>query len=187
MTLYTYFMNRSIFSEAVVLSSRPFSEADKLITVFSKDFGKLTLLARGVKRTKSRKRGALEVFNQIKFFAHKSKGLPVMTEVEVINNFTKVREVLKRVAVAYFLVEVVAQATREEEPNQDVYYLLVVSLDKLSNEKKLKELRSEFSIKLAERLGFIPEGQFVPNSDELIENIIERKLGSVRVGKKLQV
>ena len=78
---------RSFGSNAVVLSAKSYSEADKIITVFSKDFGKLTLMAKGVKRLKSRKRGSLEVFSNIKFFAHKGRGMPVVTEVEIIDNF----------------------------------------------------------------------------------------------------
>lgn len=180
-------MYRNIRSEAVVLSTRPYSEADKLITLFSRDFGKLTLLAKGVRRLKSRKRGGLEVFSHIKFSAYKGKGMPVITEVETVDNFSPIRKNLKKVSVAYFFVEIVSRATREEEKHEAVYELLAWFLKGLSFRSDLKKLRREFSIELAEELGFIPKGQFVPNPDLLLENIIERKLASVRVGKKLQV
>ncbi|OGM31272.1 DNA repair protein RecO [Candidatus Woesebacteria bacterium RIFCSPHIGHO2_01_FULL_44_21] len=178
---------RSFGSNAVVLSAKSYSEADKIITVFSKDFGKLTLMAKGVKRLKSRKRGSLEVFSNIKFFAHKGRGMPVVTEVEIIDNFVDLRKDLKKVSVAYFFAEVVARTTRDEEEHAEIYVLLVNYLKRLEVGSSLKKLRTEFSLEIAEILGFIPKGQFVPNPDEMLESIIERKLGSVRVGKKLQV
>lgn len=179
-------MNRNIASEAIVLSSKSYSEADKLVTLFSKDHGKITLIAKGVKKLKSRKRGSLEPFSIIKFSAFSGHGMPIMTEAEVLDNLSDFRTNLAKVSVAYFFVEVVYRATRDEEPHKEIFDLLRKSLNRLKSEDKLKKLRREFSIELAEILGFIPEGQFVPNADEMIEAIIERKLGSVRVGRKLQ-
>jgi len=179
-------MTRGIVSEAIVLSSRPYSEADKIVSLFSKNFGKITVIAKGVKRLKSRKRGSLEVFSYIKFSAHTGKGLPIITETEMINNYSDLRKDLKRVSVAYFFAEVVLRTTRDEEKHEEVFDLLVYYLQKLEVEKSLKRLRNEFSIELAETLGFIPKGAHVPDADELLESIIERKLGSVRVGRKLQ-
>lgn len=184
---YNSSVSRSISSDAIVLSSKPFSEADKLITVLSRKFGKMTLVAKGVRRLKSRKCGSLEVFSQIKFMAHITRGLSVVTEVEPVNNFTQLRRDLKKVAVAYFFTEAVLNTTRDEEKHEEVYELLTSCLKKLEQGTELKRIRKEFSIKLAELLGFIPERQFVPDPDELLESIIERRLASVRVGKKLQI
>lgn len=180
-------MNRNLSSEAIVLYTKSFSEADKLITVYSKNFGKLTLIAKGVKKLKSRKRGSLEPFSIIKFSAIKVHGMPIMTEAEVLDNLSEFRTSLQKVSVAYFFVEVVYRSTQDEEPHIQIFDLLRKSLNRLKSEDKLKNLRREFSVELGEILGFIPEGQFVPNVDEMIEAIIERKLGSVRVGKRLQL
>lgn len=180
-------MSHTYTSEAIVLSTKSYGEADKLITLFSKSFGKLTLIAKGIKRLKSRKRGSLEVFSAVKFFAHKTKWLPILTEVEIVNNFSELRKDLKKVSVAYFLLEVVSRTTRDEERHEEIYTLLMDTLKKLEKENKLKNLRREFSLQLMHLQGFIPQNQFVPNPDELLESVIERKLGSVRVGKKLQL
>ena len=78
--------------EAIVLSRKDFSEADRILTVYSKEFGKLSLLAKGIKRPKSRKRGNLEVFSQIKFLAAKTKGLGILVEVALIESFSYLRK-----------------------------------------------------------------------------------------------
>ncbi len=180
-------MSHSLVSEGIVLSARPYSDADKIVTVFTRDFGRIALLAKGVKRPKSRKRGSLEVASYIKFIAHRGHGMPIVTEVEILESFSEIRKDLKKVAVAYFFIEVVTRAMRDEEKNLEVYTLLLQYLIRLTQDDKLKALRRQFSIELAQELGFIPENQFVPDADEMIEAIIERKLGSVRVGKKLQL
>lgn len=169
----------------MVLSSRTYSEADKIITVFSKNYGKLSLMAKGVRRIKSRKRGSLEVFSLIKFFAHKSHWMPIITEVEIIDTLSGIRRDLNKVSVAYFLAEAVSRTTGEEK-NDEVYNLLVRALGSLEKQVNLKKFRNNFSLELAHALGFIDQNQFVPNPDELLESIIERKLTTVRIGKKLQ-
>lgn len=167
------------------MSSRSFSEADKIITVFSHDFGKLSLMAKGARRPKSRKRGSLEVFSRIKFIAHSGHGIPIMTEVEIIDTLSDIRKDLKKVSVAYFLAEAITRTTGEEK-NEEIYVLLVNTLNTLKDEENLKKLRNNFTISLAKILGFIDKNQFVPNPDELLESIIERKLSTVRIGRKLQ-
>ena len=179
-------MRSSISTEGIVLSSRAYSEADKIITIYTAKHGKLSFIAKGVKRPKSRKRGSLEVFSHVKLQAQRGKGMPLLTEVEILDSFNPIRKDLKKVAVAYFIAETILRTTRDEEPHAEIYWLLVHYLTKLKKEVLLKKLRNEFSLELAETLGFIPKGQFVPDTDELLESIIERKLGSVRVGKKLQ-
>jgi len=176
----------SIASEAIVLSYKSYSEADKLVTVFSKDYGMLTFLAKGVKKLKSRKRGALELFSIIKFFAKETKGIPLLTEVEIIDNLAFIKDDLKKISVAYFFAEIVLRTSGGLEKNSQIYFLLRNYLERLNHEKSLKKVRSDFSLKLAQILGFIPDDQFISNPDELLENIIEKKLSSVRVGKRLQ-
>lgn len=179
-------MNRNVFSEGIVLWSKPYSEADKIVAVFSKNYGKLVMIAKGVRRPKSRKRGALEVFSAIKFYAFKGRGMPVLTETELVQSFGEIRNDLNKVSVAYFFAETVSRTTSEEVPHDEIYDILLDSLETLCASTKLKSLRREFTIRMLTALGFIPEGQFVPNADDLLESVVERKLGSVRVGKKIQ-
>lgn len=184
---YTFSMNRNISSEAIVLSSRAYSEADKMVTIYTQNYGKITVIAKGVKRLKSRKRGALEAFSKIRFSAHSGHGMPIMTEADIVDGFSDIRSDLKRVSVAYYFLEATLRTTQDEEPNDKIYRLLDEFLKRLKKEQKLKKLRGEFTIRLAETLGFIPTGEFVPDADKLLESITERKMGSVRVGKRLQL
>ena len=180
-------MRRSYVDEAIVLARRNFSEADRILSVFSKGHGRLSLLAKGVRRPSSRKRGHIEVFNRIKFQAVKGRGLDIMTEAEIIDSFEMVRKDLKKVALAYYFMEVIGRTIHEEEKNVELYSLLQNYLEKLKAEKKLLSLRKDFVYQVLTILGFWPRGRELENPDAKLEEVTERQLNSARVGKKLVI
>jgi DNA repair protein RecO (recombination protein O) len=180
-------MRRSYADEAIVLARRNFSEADRILSVFSKDHGRLSLLAKGVRRPASRKRGHIEVFNRIKFQAVKGRGLDIMTEAEIIDSFEGVRKDLRKVALAYYFMEVIGRTIHEEEKNLELYGLLQAYLEKLKAEKKLLSLRKDFVYQVLTILGFWPKGKDLPDPDSKLEEVTERQLNSARVGKKLVI
>jgi len=170
-----------------VLARRNFSEADRILSVFSKGHGRLSLLAKGVRRPSSRKRGHIEVFNRIKFQAVKGRGLDMMTEAEIIDSFEMVRKDLKKVALAYYFMEVIGRTIHEEEKNIELYGLLQDYLEKLKEDKKLLSLRKNFVYQALTILGFWPKGKDLPDPDSKLEEVTERQLNSARVGKKLVI
>jgi DNA repair protein RecO (recombination protein O) len=176
---------RRFSSEAIVLKRKSYSEADRILTVLSKDYGKLSLMARGVRKPKSRKRGALEVFSRLKFSASRGKSLDLVTEAEIIDSFNSIRDDLKKVSVAYFFVETVDKLTREDEKHVDVYVLLLRNLKELQDSESLRRQREQFIYEILVLLGYWPKGKELDNHDQALENVTERNIASVRVGKKV--
>ena len=74
---------RTYSSEGIVLSRKNYGEADRILVILSKNFGKLSLLAKGIRKIKSKKRGSLEIFCQIKFSAVNGHGFDIMTLQEL--------------------------------------------------------------------------------------------------------
>ncbi len=179
-------MNQGRYSsEGIILNRRSFGEADRIINIFTRKYGKLSFIAKGVRRPSSKKRGHLEVFNNISFQASSGKGMDILTEAQVIDNFSEIRSDLTKVAVAYYLLEVVNRTTRDGEPHEEVYELLLKYLHKLGTSNHLKKLRTEFASFLLTLLGYWPRGKNLDNPDLKVQEIIERRLGTLRVGKKL--
>lgn len=176
---------RSYSDEGVVLARRSFGEADRILSVFSKHHGRLSLIAKGVRKPESRKRGHLEVFSQIKFQASRGRTLDIITEAETIDSFAQVRRDLKKVSVAYYFMEALGRTTREGEQNRELYAIILEYLNRLRTETGLKSLRLDFILKLLIVLGFWPKGRPLIDPDSQLEQIIERKLSSARVGRKL--
>lgn len=176
---------RTYSTEAVIIARRNLGEADRILTVFSKHYGKLRVVAKGVRRPESRKRGELEIFNQVRFLLAKTKNLDIVTDVQVKNSFQGWRKNLRKVATAYHFLEVVDKLTREEQENEHVFEILTNALSQLDKTSELEELKNEFDRKILVELGFWRQGLPLTNPAGYIEKIAERKLSSERVGRKL--
>lgn len=176
---------RSYRATGVILGKKDYSEADKIVCIFTKELGKVFVMAKSARLPKSRKRGSLETFNTISFSASKSKGFDYLSEVQIVDSRTKIKKDLKRIAVAYFLIEVVSRLTREDEPNARVYTLLESSLDDLATTSATKKVKQKFVSDILIELGFWPSGKKLINPELLLEEVAERQFSSARVGKKL--
>lgn len=176
---------RSYSSEGIVLARHNFGEADRILILMTRNHGKVHFVAKGVRKLGSKKRGHIEVFSHVKFHATKGKGLDLLTEVETINGFGEIRGNLKKASVAYFMLEVTEKITREGENHPEIFDLLLEYLGKLEEASILRKLRNEFTQKALISLGFWPEGKRMDNPDYILENVAERRIASIRVGKKL--
>ena len=172
-------------SEGIVLSRKNYGEADRILIVFSKNYGKLSLLAKGIRKIKSKKRGHLEIFSRIKFSAVNGSGMDIMTEAVTLNDFAGVRVNLNKISLAYYFCEVVNKITHEDGNPSKIYLLLSNSLEKLETETELKKLRLEFIYKILTEMGYWPEGEKIVDADIVLDDVLERKINSVRVGKKV--
>jgi len=172
-------------SEGIVISRKNYSEADRILVIYTNDYGKLSVMAKGVRKLKSKKRGHLEVFSHIKFSASKGSGIDVMTEVESINDFHKIKKDLKKVALAYYFMEVVFKLTSQEEKNKELFRLILNYLDKLDIDKNLRRLRYSFIQDLLVLLGYWPVNRIMANPDKVLEEVLERQVYTLRIGKRL--
>jgi DNA repair protein RecO (recombination protein O) len=175
----------SYSSSGIVLGRKNYGEADRIISVYSKDHGRISLIAKGIRRPKSRKRGHLEIFSLLKFQAISGRGIDLMTEAEIVDDFKEIRKSLSKVSLAYYFMEVIGKITHEQEQNIDLFNLIFDTLNKLKTETKLKELRLNFILKLLTTMGYWPHGQDLPNPDEVLEEVIERQIYAERVGKRM--
>ena len=179
-------MSRTYKTECFILRQRPFGETDRLLTVYSKHYGKIHCLAKGVRRLKSRKAGALELFSLSNLFFAKGKNLDLITEAVLVNNFSFWRQNLARVGVAFYFVELVDKLNAEEQPNRQVFDLLEKNFLRLKDEK-LTSLVQEFEKGLLTVLGFgVPENRHRSGSlRDYIEEVIERPINTPRIVKQL--
>lgn len=173
----------SYSSEGIILGRKNFGEADRILSLYSKDRGRITLIAKGIRRPKSKKRGHLEIFSLVKFQAISGHGIDLMTEADVSDDYKEIRKSLPKISLAYYFCEVVGRITHENEQNSELFDLVSASLNGLKQGNGLKDLRLNFIQKLLTILGYWPEGQELTNPDEVLEEVIERKIYSERVGK----
>lgn len=179
---------RNYSTEGIILARKNFGEADRLLTVFSKHYGKLRVIAKGVRLLTSRKRGAIEIFSYCRFLLARGKNLDILTDVEVKNNFEDWRNDLVRVCVAYHLCEVVDKLTVEHQEHKEVLYSLQECLESLGalDYWQLYPLVQNFKLEVLEELGFISKTKPVPTDvDTYIEDLIGTPLKTRKFLKTL--
>ena len=179
---------KSYKAEAIVLGERNLGEADKILTLFSQHEGKLRVVAKGIRRVKSRKAGSLADFRRVRLVLAKGRSLDIITEVELLNQRRGWRGDLVRVGLAYYLTEIVDRLTAERQSHPGVYLGLAEALDQLDQPRPGQLVRPFEELVLTE-LGFgVPE-RMKENKASLvnfIEEVAERSIKSSQVLRKLK-
>lgn len=180
---------RTYSTDAVVLARKNYGEADRLLTVFSKHYGKLRVVAKGIRRPISRKKGSLELFSHVRLFLAKGRNLDIITDAEIKNNFSSWRKDLAKVGVAYHFSELVTRLSPEHQEHKEVFNLLLASFGALAdiNYWSLYLFIQSFKIRLLEELGFLERDKPGPKDlDFYIEDLINGQLRTKRFLKVLK-
>jgi len=169
---------RTFKTEGIVIKRFNFSEADRIITVFTKRQGKIKVKASGVRRITSRRSPHIELLNYSIFNLYQGKNMPILTEVESINNFSGLKKDLKKIAAAFHICELIDGLCAENQENEAIFDLLIQTFSKISKNYNLREAVYAFEIELLSLLGFHTPSlsKIKINTQDLIEGILERKL-----------
>jgi DNA repair protein RecO (recombination protein O) len=144
-------------AEVVVLRHSDWGEADRLLVVFSREAGKLRVIAKGVRKLRSRKAGHLEPFTQVKLMLAHGRGFWIVTQAETVAAFLPIREDLVRTAYAAYVIELLDRFTYEEGENRPLYQLLVDTMGRISTLPDPFAAVRYYEIRLLDLLGFRPE------------------------------
>lgn len=141
-------------TEGIILKRRNFGEADRILTVFSLQKGKISVLAKGVRRITSRRGGNVELLNRSILYLHQGKGMPILTEATTLDTFPKLKEDLTLSTYAYHIIELVNKLTAENQGNRTLYEHLVEVLRRLERKPRQILIRA-FEAKILSNLGFV--------------------------------
>src|SRR3989338_2022811 len=97
--------------EGIVLKRRNLGEADRILTVFTLQKGKISVLAKGVRRITSRRAGNVELLNRSAMYLYPAKSFFILTEAESFNTFQKLKDDLILSATAFHIIELVDKLT----------------------------------------------------------------------------
>lgn len=179
---------RNYSTEGIILARKNFGEADRLLVIFSKHYGKIRVVAKGVRRPTSRKRGSIEIFTYCRYMLARGKNLDILTDVEVKQSFQDWRKDLIKVGVAYHLCEIVDRLTAEHQEHKEILDMLLdafTSLDRLDY-WQLYPLTQNFKLSVLEELGFLSKTKPSPKEvDIYIEDLIGSKLRTSKFLKSL--
>jgi len=142
---------------AIVLKRRDMGEADRLLTVFTLDRGKLTLLAKGVRKPASRKAGHIEPFTYVDLLVAKGKSLHLVTQAETVEAHRRLREDLWRSSWAYYVAELADAFTQDEDPNELLFDLLLETLGRLDGADEPALAVRYYELHLLALVGYQPQ------------------------------
>ncbi|TCP32352.1 DNA replication and repair protein RecO [Scopulibacillus darangshiensis] len=112
-------------AEGIVIKTINYGETNKIITVFTKEHGKVGLMARGAKKTKSRLSAASQLLFFGQFLYQKSKGLGTLYQGETIEPLRNIKADIFKMAYAAYIVEVIDKLTEQNVRNPFLYDLLI--------------------------------------------------------------
>lgn len=145
-------------SPAVVIGSFPLGESDRVVTFYSRDFGKIRGVARASRRMKSRFAGALELFTlgELVFFDAGRSELMQIDHFDIVRPFDRIREDLERLGRGAWIVECVTRLTADRDRHAAVYGLLVRSLKALEGPTPPTRVAVCFGVRALDALGHRP-------------------------------
>ena len=145
---------RAFKTEGIILKRRNFGEADRILTVFTLQRGKISVIAKGVRRITSRRAGNVELLNRVSMYLYQGKGMPILTEAQSLETYEKLKGDLTLSTYAYHILELIDKMTAENQESRILYGHLVEVLKRLSKKPRQILVRA-FEAKILSVSGFI--------------------------------
>jgi DNA repair protein RecO (recombination protein O) len=140
--------------EAVVLAALDYGETDRIVTLFTREHGKVRAIARHGKKSVKRFSGALEVFARLRLHLVLKEGLSSLRSTDIITVFPHIRNDLLKISYAGYACEVVDRFLPEAMCNTRLFRLVVTYLDQLESSPSSVDDRRFFEVNLLNILGY---------------------------------
>lgn len=153
-------------SEGIVLRRQDLRETSMILTFYTKEFGKIKGIVRGVRGPRSQCGGGnMEIFahDEVIFYERKRSDIYTISQCDLLDYFNPIRESLERLACAAYIVELLDSVTAVADKNNDVFELLENSLKLLAGEASPRRVTRIFEIKLLSLLGIMPSLELCAN------------------------
>ncbi|MBC8496769.1 MAG: DNA repair protein RecO [Chloroflexi bacterium] len=148
---------RSLRVEGIVLRHREWGEADRLLTIHTRELGKISAVAKGVRKPRSRKAGHLEPFTRSNLLLARGRSFYILTQAEAIAQHIALRDDLVLLGYASYIVELLDRFTFDEEENRALYRLIGNSLTRLNRGDDSEIVVHYYEIRLLDHIGFRPQ------------------------------
>lgn len=146
-------------TEAVVIRLADFSETSRVVTFFSRDWGKISVIAKGAKRLKGPFEAALDLLThcRIVFLRKSSSSLDILTEAQVIKRFRPQAGNLNSLYGGYYIAELLSSLTEEYDPHVTLFEETIEALRRLSEQADPRLAILRFEVVLLREIGQMPQ------------------------------
>ncbi|PKM76581.1 MAG: DNA repair protein RecO [Firmicutes bacterium HGW-Firmicutes-15] len=143
-------------SRSIILKNRDLRESDQLLTIFSEKEGKITAVAKGVKKAKSSLRGCVQPFCHSLLFFNQGRDMDLITQGKIIEFFGNSREDINRTLYSMYMMELIDKSLLERAPLPNLYATLVAVLELINEQGLNLMLVRYFESRLLVNLGYKP-------------------------------
>ncbi len=190
--------SRIYIVHGIVLKRRNVGEADRIVSIFTKEYGKIRVIAKGIRRITSRRAAHLEVFRNVTVTLHKGKTLDIVTEAQSAALFDTISSHVQKISFAYYLCELIDRLLPEHLPagghgqeHADIFRLAVDafhSLDRGASALAWQQEIFTFALELLWILGYLPRTITLKEEhiQPYVERIIEKKLRTPKILHQLE-
>jgi len=146
-------------TEAIVIKSMKYRDTSKIVTFYSRQFGKLKGIAKGARRSDNKFGSSLEPLGHVALVIYKKeqRDLHLISQCDSIQSFGKIHDSIEKISVGLSILELVDRLAHEEEENLPLFSLLVEALSVLDRSaRNYQSLAWSFQIRMASLLGYAP-------------------------------
>jgi DNA repair protein RecO (recombination protein O) len=143
-------------TDALVLKSFDLRETDQILTIFSRELGKIPVVAKGVKKPQSTLRGLVQPFCYSQFFITRSGEMYLITQGRINEFFGNIREDLDKTLQVIYILELLDKSTVERDPNPPLLDLTLQVLHYMNDNPASSIYLRFFEVKQLGLVGFAP-------------------------------
>lgn len=143
--------------EGIIIRTNDYGESNKILTLYSKEMGKIAVMARGAKKPKSRLSSISQLFTHGQFLVQKGSGLGVLNQGEMISSFRQIRSDIFLTAYAAYMIELLDKLTDDGKPSVSLYSFVYATLDHLNKGIDPDVLLYIFELRMLRIAGISPE------------------------------
>lgn len=146
-------------TDALIIRLADFSESSKVVTLFTRDFGKTACLAKGAKRLKSAFELSLDLLAECRVvYLHKAgEGLDLLTESKLIHRFQPLKGSLTHLYGGYYVAELIQSLTEDDDPHEELFEFTTNTLRSLENMESIFVPITRFELALLREIGQLPD------------------------------
>ena len=148
---------RSYRDEAITLKSMPLGEADLLVTLYTRDWGKVRAVAKGARRSNSRLVGHLEPLTLTRLTLSRGRSLDMVNQAQVLKSFAPLKSDLTAVTKGLYVAELIDGFGSEGQPNQSLFRLALDTLEAIGRDPESELVLHFYRLHLLASTGFMVE------------------------------
>lgn len=159
-------------AKAIILNRYDFRETSLIVNFYTKEFGKISGLLKGIRTDPKKFASTLEVFsyNEIIFYKKRDSTLHLVSHADIIDDYGKLRTDMLKASTASILMELIHAIMPLEDVNEEIFELMLDVLESMKTNSDIDKINIVFKIKILSLSGFKPHFDSCVCCDSRIEN-----------------